>query len=69
MIDGALDHGFLHLGVSLDVEDHGILGQHGYRLLVVELADAAAGVVDEMFVAVDLLRFLCKVGKVVHRTE
>ena len=59
----------LHALVGADVHDHRMGGERLHRPGVVELADAAARVVDEMSVAIDVARLLDESGHVAHRAD
>src|SRR5690606_35982215 len=69
VVDRALHERLLELGIGLEIEDQRVLRQRLERRLVVELAEAAARVVDEMVVAVDLARLDDELGHVAHRAD
>src|SRR5690606_39994858 len=69
ILDRALHELALELRVRLEVEDQRVLCEDLFGLRIVELDDAAARVVDEMIVAVDLASLLDELLDVAHRAE
>ncbi len=63
---GAADQFLLVFFVGLDVQDQGVVGQHLDRRRIVEFAQRAAGVVDEVPVAVDLAGLADEFRHVAH---
>ncbi|KOR29058.1 hypothetical protein TI04_09535 [Achromatium sp. WMS2] len=63
----ALDETLLVLFRGADVEDQRLLCERLHDLRFVEFAKAAAGIVDEMAVAVDLSGLVDEVGNIEHR--
>ena len=62
----APDELLLHAFVGADVHHHRVCGEQLDRLGIVQVADAAARIVDEMFVPVDVVRLLDEVDDVAH---
>src|SRR5690606_41567342 len=69
ILDRALHELALELRVRLEVEDQRVLCEDLFGLRIVELDDAAARVVDEMIVAVDLASLLDELLDVAHRAD
>src|SRR5690606_25911215 len=69
ILDRALHELALELRVRLEVEDQRVLCEDLFGLRIVELDDAAARVVDEMIVAVDLASLLNELLDVAHRAD
>ena len=68
-VDRALHELSLEPRIGLHVEDQGVLGERPLGALVLELDDAAAGVVDEVVVAVDLPCLDDELLDVAHRAD
>ena len=65
----AFDEAFLVLFRGADVEDEGLLCECLHHLRLVEFTETAAGIVDEIAVAVDLLRLADEIGHIEHGAD
>ena len=69
VLDRALHQRALDLRVRLEIQDQRVVCERLDRALVLELHEAAARVVDEMIIAVDLLRLDDERLDVAHRAD
>ena len=64
--DGPLDQLLLHVRSGPQVENQGLVCQYAQHLGVIDLADAATGIVEKMIVAVDFVRLADEFRNVLH---
>ncbi len=69
VVDCPLHQLLLETGIRLQVQNEGVRRQQLHGVVIVELGDAAAGIVEEMVIAVNSLSLLDEFDDVAHGAD